>query len=167
MKSENRTEKQGFLNYKKVVLLHQMTDKHNYKKIEFNINTEAELSKIIDKVLEIGIKKVVLYGQIGAGKTTFVKAFCTKLQTQENAHSPTYSLVNEYEYATGFVYHFDLYRLKTLEEALDIGIEDYLDDEHYCFIEWAELIDNILPESFIELHFTPNKDGSRTVNMIY
>lgn len=135
--------------------------------IEFNINTIADLSKIVDKVLETGIKKVVLYGQIGAGKTTFVKAFCKRLQTQETAHSPTFSLVNEYEYAQGFIYHFDLYRLETLEETLDIGIEDYLDDEHYCFIEWAELIDNILPEMVIELHFTPNENGSRTVRMLH
>lgn len=135
--------------------------------IEFKINTETALIQIVHKVLETGIKKVVLYGQIGAGKTTFVKAFCQQLQTQENAHSPTFSLVNEYEYANGFIYHFDLYRLESLEEAIDIGIEDYLDDEHYCFIEWAELIDNILPDEVIELHFTPNENGSRTVRMLY
>jgi len=135
--------------------------------IVFNINTERELIQIVNKVLETDIKKVVLYGQIGAGKTTFVKAFCKQLQTQETAHSPTFSLVNEYEYPKGFVYHFDLYRLESLEEVIDIGIEDYLEDEYYCFIEWAELIDNILPETLIELHFTPNEDGSRLVKMVY
>ncbi len=141
-----------------------------YKKakmeLEFRINTEKDLILIVEKVLVIGTKKIVLYGQIGAGKTTFVKAFCKQLQTQETAHSPTFSLVNEYEYSDGLVYHFDLYRLESLEEAIDIGIEDYLDDEHYCFIEWAELIDNILPEQLIELYFTPNENGSRTVKMV-
>jgi len=134
--------------------------------LEFRINTEKDLILIVEKVLVIGTKKIVLYGQIGAGKTTFVKAFCKQLQTQETAHSPTFSLVNEYEYSDGLVYHFDLYRLESLEEAIDIGIEDYLDDEHYCFIEWAELIDNILPEQLIELYFTPNENGSRTVKMV-
>ena len=70
----------------------------------------------------------MLYGEIGAGKTTFVKAFCKKMQTDEDANSPTFSIINEYEYSEGLIYHIDLYRLKTIDEALDIGIEDYLYD---------------------------------------
>lgn len=132
----------------------------------FIINTEAELPRLVEEFLTFanGRKKVVLYGQIGAGKTTFVKAFCQKIQTNERANSPTFSLVNEYEYADGLIYHMDLYRLKTYEEALDIGIEDYLYDAHYCFIEWAELIENILPDDVIVMRFETMEDKSRKVS---
>ena len=129
------------------------------------INTEAELPQLVEEFLTFanGRKKVVLYGQIGAGKTTFVKAFCEKMQTQETANSPTFSLINEYEYADGLIYHLDLYRLNSEEEAIDIGIEDYLYDDDYCFIEWAELIENILPDDVISMRFETMEDKSRKV----
>lgn len=132
------------------------------------INTEAELPQLVEEFLTFanGRKKVVLYGQIGAGKTTFVKAFCEKMQTHETANSPTFSLINEYEYADGLIYHLDLYRLNSTEEAIDIGIEDYLYDDNYCFIEWAELIENLLPENVITMRFETMEDKSRKVVML-
>jgi tRNA threonylcarbamoyladenosine biosynthesis protein TsaE len=131
------------------------------------IQTESGLPRLVEAFLAFanGRKKVVLFGQIGAGKTTFVKAFCQKMQTYETANSPTFSLVNEYEYADGLIYHLDLYRLNSTEEAIDIGIEDYLYDEHYCFIEWAELIENILPDEVVAMRFETQEDGSRKVVM--
>lgn len=132
---------------------------------EIIIKTEAELPQLVEAFLAFanGRNKVVLYGQIGAGKTTFVKAFCKKMQTQETANSPTFSLVNEYEYPDGLIYHLDLYRLNSTEEAIDIGIEDYLYDDNYCFIEWAELIENILPDDVIAMQFETMEDKSRKV----
>jgi tRNA threonylcarbamoyladenosine biosynthesis protein TsaE len=134
---------------------------------QITIHSEAELPQLVEAFLAFakGIKKVVLFGQIGAGKTTFVKAFCQKMQTHETANSPTFSLVNEYEYADGLIYHLDLYRLNSTEEAIDIGIEDYLYDEHYCFVEWAELIENILPDDVVSMRFETQEDGSREVVM--
>ncbi|MFK7950759.1 MAG: tRNA (adenosine(37)-N6)-threonylcarbamoyltransferase complex ATPase subunit type 1 TsaE [Saprospiraceae bacterium] len=133
------------------------------------IQSEADLPQFIDTFLAFanGRKKIMLYGEIGAGKTTFVKAFCKKMQTDETANSPTFSIINEYEYPKGLIYHIDLYRLKTLEEALDIGIEDYLYDNNFCFIEWAELIENILPDDIITIHFETQDDESRSLSMKY
>lgn len=129
------------------------------------INTEAELPQLVEEFLNFanGRKKVVLYGQIGVGKTTFVKAFCKKMQTKETANSPTFSLVNEYEYSNGLIYHLDLYRLNSMDEAIDIGIEDYLYDDYYCFIEWAELIENILPDEVVAMRFETMENGNREV----
>lgn len=131
------------------------------------IQTEADLPQLVDTFLAFanGRTKVMLYGEIGAGKTTFVKAFCKKMQTDEVANSPTFSIINEYEYIDGLIYHIDLYRLKDLEEALDIGIEDYLYDTNYCFIEWAELIEDILPNDIILMYFETQDDGSRLVTI--
>lgn len=138
-------------------------------KKQITIQSEADLPQLVDTFLAFanGRTKVMLYGEIGAGKTTFVKAFCKKMQTDEVANSPTFSIINEYEYPEGLIYHIDLYRLKTLDEALDIGIEDYLYDQHYCFIEWAELVENILPNDIISIYFETQDDGSRSVTMKY
>lgn len=96
-------------------------------------------------------RKIALYGDLGAGKTTLVQAFCRWLGAADTASSPTFSLVNEYGYrdAEGNparIHHLDLYRLKNLEEALDIGIEEILYDPWYCFIEWPQVIEPILPD---------------------
>jgi len=95
-------------------------------------------------------KKVALYGQMGAGKTAFVKAFCAWLGVGDETASPTFSLINTYAYLApdagpALVHHLDLYRLKTLEEALDIGIEEVLYDPWYCFIEWPQVVEPVLP----------------------
>lgn len=94
------------------------------------------------------------HAPMGGGKTTFIKALCLQLQCESDFSSPTYSLVNEYHYASGKIYHFDLYRLNSFEEALDIGIEEYLDSGQYCFIEWPHLIEKELLTSFIKVEIT-------------
>ena len=127
-------------------------------------NTD-QLKTVAKELLErIGTsKKMVLTGEIGAGKTTFVQAICAHLNAEGPITSPTFSLVNEYPLINGpgAVYHIDLYRLNTIEEALDIGIEDYLYDENYCFIEWPELIEPLLPEDIVHINITIVENSAR------
>lgn len=116
-----------------------------------------------------GQKVFVLQGEIGAGKTTFVQAFCRALGVQEEVTSPTFALINQYLYSeeeTGGesrVYHLDLYRLKDQEEALDLGIEDLLAGEDYCFIEWPELIASLLPEEVIVIKIMVVEKSERKI----
>lgn len=108
---------------------------------------------------------VALHGEMGAGKTTFINALCAELGVQTDATtSPTFALVNEYRSDTTaeLIYHFDLYRLESLDEAIDMGIEDYLDCGALCLIEWPDIVDPMLPDDTIDLTITVNPDGSRT-----
>lgn len=122
------------------------------------INSTEELPMLVEQILDYAgdRKKFVLIGEIGAGKTTFTKAFCDHFSVEGEASSPTFSLINEYEYIdamgkTARIYHADLYRLKSIEEALDIGIEEYLDNDSYFLIEWPEIIEPLLPEDCIRI----------------
>jgi tRNA threonylcarbamoyladenosine biosynthesis protein TsaE len=98
----------------------------------------------------------LFYGNMGAGKTTFIKALCEVLQVQDNTSSPTFSIVNEYNSEQGTLFHFDFYRLKEEEEAYDFGYEDYFYSGNYCFVEWPNKIPNLLPEDAktIEIEIT-------------
>lgn len=119
---------------------------------EITVKSVKELEANVPCVLDAlaGRRKVAIYGQMGAGKTTFVSAICRHLGVAETTGSPTFSLVNEYCFAGVdgqpiVVRHLDLYRLKSALEALDIGIEDMLFDEAFCFIEWPQIIEPLLP----------------------
>ena len=102
----------------------------------------------------------LLTGDLGAGKTTFVQAIGKQLQIADDVLSPTYTIVNEYETKDGLtVYHADLYRLHSMEEAQEVGIEEYLDSGHPCFIEWPELIEPLLPLKFVKLELKNHPDG--------
>jgi tRNA threonylcarbamoyladenosine biosynthesis protein TsaE len=112
----------------------------------------------------LGNKRVItLSGNLGAGKTTLVKALAQHLGTTETVSSPTYSLVNEYHYGNNIIYHLDLYRLETLDEALAIGIEDYLYSGNYCFVEWANIIAPLLPNNTAHITITANPNQTRTL----
>ncbi len=120
--------------------------------MEIRINNAGELPGIMPQVFEAlaGRRKIALYGEMGAGKTTFTAAFCRHLGVRDAVASPTFSLVNVYAGhladGTGVaVHHLDLYRLKTPQEAFDIGIEEMLDDASYCLIEWPQLVETLLP----------------------
>jgi tRNA threonylcarbamoyladenosine biosynthesis protein TsaE len=103
---------------------------------------------------------------MGVGKTTLIKALSKELGVQDPTSSPTFSLVNEYKTSNNeFVYHFDVYRLKTEEEALDMGIDDYLFSGSWCFIEWAERITNLIPEEHSVIELTQNIDGKRHLRL--
>lgn len=115
-----------------------------------------DLPAIAETLLHFAGKERVFcfYAPMGAGKTTFIKALCRQLQSQSDFSSPTYSLVNEYTYPEGKIFHFDLYRLKAPEEAFDIGMDEYLESGHFCFIEWPERIDKGLLNSFLSIEIS-------------
>ena len=102
------------------------------------------------------------YGKMGAGKTTFVKAICEELGVDDVITSPTFAIVNEYTSAKGdSIFHFDFYRIKKLEEVYDMGYEDYFYSGALCFIEWPELIEEILPDDAVRVSIAEQEDGSR------
>ena len=106
-----------------------------------------------------------LYGKMGAGKTTFIKAICEELGVEDTVNSPTFAIVNEYTAGNGApVYHFDFYRIKKLEEVYDMGYEEYFDSGNICLIEWPELIDELLPDDVVKVNITVNDDDTRTVS---
>lgn len=105
------------------------------------------------------------YGEMGAGKTTFIKALCEELGVEDVITSPTFAIVNEYTDGKGEpIYHFDFYRIKKLDEVFDMGYEDYIDSGNLCLMEWPELIEDILPEDAKKVTITVNGDGSRTLS---
>ena len=112
----------------------------------------------------MGDKQVfAFYGSMGAGKTTFIKAICEELGVEDVVTSPTFTIVNEYE-GEGPIYHFDCYRIKKLEEVYDMGYEDYFYGDGLCFIEWPEMMEELLPEGTIKVQIKENADGTRTVS---
>jgi len=113
----------------------------------------------------IGDKTVFAFnGTMGAGKTTFIKAICEELGVTETVNSPTFSIVNEYETIDGrIIYHFDCYRINKMEEALEIGIEEYLYSGNLCFIEWSKNIASLLPDSVVNVEITEVENGERDV----
>jgi len=107
------------------------------------------------------------YGKMGAGKTTFIKALCKLLGVEDEVNSPTFAIINEYRSQTTaeLIYHFDFYRIKKLEEVYDLGYEDYFYSGALCFIEWPELVEELLPSDAKKVTITENSDGSRTITL--
>ena len=107
------------------------------------------------------------YGKMGAGKTTFIKALCKLLGVEDEVNSPTFAIINEYrsETTAELIYHFDFYRIKKLEEVYDLGYEDYFYSGALCFIEWPELVEELLPLDAKKVTISENADGSRTISI--
>ena len=122
----------------------------------------AEINEVAKKIINQNPHKVILFnGEMGVGKTTFIKELAKVLGVNEPTSSPTFSLVNEYQTNDNqLVYHFDVYRLKHESEALDMGIDEYLYSGNWCFIEWAEKIPNLIPQqhSVIDIKLLPNNE---------
>lgn len=116
---------------------------------------------------ETGREKIVaFYGEMGAGKTTFIKALCEKMGVVNVVNSPSFAIINEYFTRSGeVIFHIDLYRLKSVTELLDIGYEEYIYGSGYCFIEWPEKAENILPDRLIRVYITRNLDESRLLTI--
>lgn len=133
-------------------------------KISFSLD---EINLIAKKIVEQNPKKVMLFhGEMGAGKTTLIKALVKELGVNEVTSSPTFSLVNEYQTINNqIVYHFDFYRLNNETEALDMGVDEYLYSGNWCFIEWADKIPNLIPDSHSVVTITLQTDGNRLVEL--
>lgn len=114
-------------------------------------------------LMAVNTKTILLNGNMGVGKTTFVKAFVKVLGSEDDVSSPTFSIVNEYQLPNDVLYHFDMYRIKDEDEALQFGIEDYLSSNHWVVMEWSENIPNLLPNDVDIIEIILNKDHSRTL----
>ncbi len=138
-------------------------------KSEIITYTLSDIEAVVKKIIsEIGSYEIfVLYGEMGTGKTTFIKALCEYLECETPVSSPTYALINEYYAKNGTkIYHADLFRLKNIEEALNIGIEDYLNEEDcLIFIEWPQVIEALLPENTVSLCFETISPTERTITI--
>lgn len=137
--------------------------------MEIKIQSPAQLPEAAKQFVQAMDQNTVFafYGKMGAGKTTFIKAICEELGVNDVINSPTFSIVNEYRSDTTgeLIYHFDFYRIKKIEEVYDMGYEDYFDSGAVCFIEWPELIDDLLPGDAVKVTITEQEDGSRIVTL--
>jgi tRNA threonylcarbamoyladenosine biosynthesis protein TsaE len=130
------------------------------------VKSLEELPQAAETVLKDteGHPVIALFGKMGAGKTTLIKEFCKVLNVEDVVNSPTFALVNEYATFGGEpVFHFDFYRIESVEEVYDIGYEEYIYSGNYCFIEWPEMIEGLLPESYVYLSIEEMADGSRKI----
>ena len=125
-----------------------------------------ELNNVANQVLKsVKSKTILFYGDMGTGKTTLIKALIEALGSDDDVSSPTYSIVNEYTLSDDVIYHFDLYRLKSIEEAYDFGIEDYLQTEGWLFIEWPELIKNHLDVEYDIIELSISEQNKRILTL--
>lgn len=134
--------------------------------MEINIKNEAELPLAARKFAENmgGRKHFAFRAPMGAGKTTFISALCKELGSEDEASSPTFSIVNEYEVAgKAPIYHFDFYRIEDEAELIDMGVEDYWENGSVCLIEWPEMAEGYLPDDLVEVEIQLNGDDSRTI----
>jgi len=133
------------------------------------INSLSEINHIAAKFIQAhpADRIFAFYGSMGAGKTTFIKALCEEMQVLDYVTSPTFSLINEYQTENrGTIFHFDFYRIKDLSEAFDFGYEDYFYSNSYCFIEWPELIESLLPSITVKVYIKETEEGSRIIESI-
>ena len=130
------------------------------------INSPNELPQAAEKFMESfrNERLFAFYGKMGAGKTTFIKALCRAMGSTDNITSPTFALVNEYDTRLPEkIYHFDFYRLKDMTEAMDLGFDDYVDSGNFCFMEWPEKIEQLLPDHLVEVHIDEIGPRARTI----
>ena len=130
------------------------------------LNNLSDIDTIAKKFVEnMGNRKVfAFYGEMGAGKTTFIKAICGALGVTETITSPTFAIVNEYEKEEGApIFHFDFYRIKDIDEAYDFGYEDYFYSGNICFIEWPQLVEPLLPENVVKVQIVIEDNEQRTI----
>lgn len=156
-----------------ICIFHEV--KLNFKKsfkltifVSMNVNYSLDETPSIAKMLfeNIKTKTLLFYGEMGVGKTTLIKELCSLLGVEDTANSPTFSIVNEYRANdSSAIFHFDFYRIENEDEAYDIGIEDYLHNNNWCFIEWPDNIKNLLPLDSVIIEITLLNDGKRNIQL--
>lgn len=137
--------------------------------MELKARNIDELQNVAETILsrQKNHRVFAVRGKMGAGKTTLIKAFCDVLGVEETVSSPTFAIVNEYTDADGkSVFHFDFYRIKKIEEVFDIGYEEYFYSGNYCFVEWPELIEGLLPEGYVTIDISVGEDEERIFTII-
>lgn len=131
--------------------------------MEFKIKELSELAEVAKSILRDFKHKIILFkGELGVGKTTLIKMLLKEMGSTDEVSSPTFSIINEYDSPKGKVYHFDFYRIKSEEEVLDFGAEEYIDSGNWCLIEWPEKIENLLPEEFHTIKIV-SENGRRNI----
>ena len=126
----------------------------------------SDLRSVAREILAVSDERVLLFfGDMGAGKTTLVRALCAELGVLEQVSSPTFSIINEYSDGISPVYHFDFYRLKRPAEALDIGIDDYFYSGNYCLVEWPEKIEGLLPDRYLKIVLSVVSENARDFDL--
>ena len=133
---------------------------------EFHINSVEALTEVSEYLISLRDEAdiIAFYGSMGAGKTTLIKNLCHKMGVTDEVNSPTFAIVNEYVTEEGeSVYHFDFYRIKKLEEAYDIGFENYFDSGNLCLIEWPEMIEPLLPEKYIRVEIQQGETDNERI----
>ena len=134
------------------------------------INSIKELDQIASEIISFSqFKKVLFFGDMGVGKTTIITSMCKYLNVTDQISSPTFSIINEYlTNDNSKVLHFDMYRLKNKEEVFDLGFEDYIDNDYYCFVEWPEIISEFIPNNYLEIKILiENKNRVLLLKNIY
>ena len=132
------------------------------KKVEYSLNKIDEISQlVIDKIKTIRI--ILLRGELGSGKTTLVKSVLKKMGINDCVTSPTFSIVNEYDFSENIIYHFDLYRIEKIEELDIIGFEDYIYSQNICFIEWPEIVLNKIDLQYLDIEIRNLDEDKREI----
>jgi len=135
--------------------------------MEIAVKDLSDLPQVASELLEFALKEriFIFEGEMGAGKTTFIKSFCKTLGVEDVVSSPTYSIVNEYESQNGPVFHFDFYRIKDIQEAYDLGYEEYFYGGGICLIEWPERVAELLPDHFVKVEIFVNEGNERIFSL--
>ncbi len=134
----------------------------------FTIHSENDVERVAADFLPLlqKHKVVAFYGEMGVGKTTFIKGLCRQIGVSGPVTSPSFAIVNEYSAQNGeVIFHFDFYRLKKVDEVFDMGYEDYFFSDHICLIEWPEKVADVLPANRLDVFLTENDNGSRTLTV--
>jgi tRNA threonylcarbamoyladenosine biosynthesis protein TsaE len=137
--------------------------------VQIRVSNIHQLDEVAEKLINFAKEKRIwlFEGDLGAGKTTLIKAICRKLEVEDIVNSPSFSLVNEYKSKNGAtIYHLDFYRIKDEEEAMDIGAEEYIFSGNYCFIEWPSKIASLLPHQYLSVSIQVEVDGIRSINLV-
>lgn len=136
--------------------------------LKIKCNRLSELPRVAQEIIHYAhsVRVLLFVGNLGAGKTTLIKELCSQLGVQDTASSPTFSIVNEYRDRDNQpIYHFDFYRIKNEEEAVDIGIDEYFYSGNFCFVEWPEKIESLLPDNLLLVRIGGNEGEKRTFNL--